>query len=368
VRILITGSNGFIGKNLVFSLKERKIYDVIEFTRNHDMTLIQSLVDQSDAIIHLAGENRPSDEKEFDIVNFGLTKRICTAIKFSGRKIPLILASSIQAEVDNPYGRSKLKAEKISEDLVNEVNNSVMIFRLPNVFGKWCKPNYNSVVATFCHNIANDIPITLNSESSVLRLAYIENVIEAFINALKKKSNGLTYLQVENEYSITIGDLAAQIRAFEDSRSNLIIENVGFGLIRALYSTYISYLPKSKFTYKIPKYDDERGSFVEILKTRNSGQFSFFTSGPGITRGNHYHHSKTEKFIVVKGEAQFHFRNILTNEVYEISASQKVLEVVETIPGWAHNITNVGKDDLVVMLWANEIFNRELPDTISFEA
>lgn len=367
MRILITGSNGFIGKNLVVSLKELKTYDVTEFSRNHDIEVIQSLVDKADAIFHLAGENRPSDEKDFDIVNFGLTHRICSAIKFSGRKIPLILASSIQAEDNNPYGQSKLKAEKVSERLANEHNIPVAIFRLPNVFGKWCKPNYNSVVATFCHNIANNIPITLNSDSRVLRLVYIDNVIEAFVNILKKKPAGLTYPKVENEYSITLADLASQIEAFKNSRINLISENVGHGLIRALYSTYISYLPKPKFKYKIPNHDDDRGSFVEVLKTRKSGQFSFFTSRPGITRGNHYHHSKSEKFIVVKGEAQFHFRNILTNEIYDISVSHKVPEVVETIPGWAHNITNTGSEDLIVMLWANEIFDKKFPDTISFE-
>jgi UDP-2-acetamido-2,6-beta-L-arabino-hexul-4-ose reductase len=207
----------------------------------------------------------------------------------------------------------------------------------------------------------------LNSDSRVLQLVYIDNVIEAFINILNKQPAGLTFPKLENEYSITLADLASQIKAFKDSRKNLITENVGYGLIRALYSTYISYLPNPKFVYKIPKHDDERGSFVEVLKTRRSGQFSFFTSRPGITRGNHYHHSKSEKFIVVKGQAQFHFRNILTNEVYAVLTSHMVPEIVETIPGWAHKITNTGTEDLIVMLWANEIFDKEFPDTISFE-
>ena len=367
MRILVTGSAGFIGKNLVFHLNEQKIYKVIQFTRKDDIDLLQSFVDRADAIIHLAGENRPSDEKSFDIVNAGLTKSICSAIKLSGRKIPLILASSIQATLDNPYGNSKRKAELALEELAKDTDNPVFIYRLPNVFGKWCKPNYNSVVATFCHNIANDLPIKVNSASSELRLVYIDDVIREFIKSLQNKSTGLSYIQIENEYSITLGALETQIKAFKNCRNNLILENVGNGLVRALYATYISYLPTSKFSYEIPKYGDDRGVFVEILKTQNSGQFSFFTAGSGVTRGDHYHHSKTEKFIVVKGTAQFNFRNLTTNEVHIISTSDKVPEVVETIPGWAHNIINVGKEDLIVMLWANEIFNRGCPDTVACE-
>tara|TARA_B110000003_G_C16648766_1_gene533249 strand:- start:2256 stop:3362 length:1107 start_codon:yes stop_codon:yes gene_type:complete len=364
VKILVTGSAGFIGKNLVFHLNELKIYKVIQFTRNDGIDLLQSFVDKADAIIHLAGENRPNDEKSFDIVNTGLTKSICSAIKLTGRKIPLIFASSIQAKSDNPYGNSKRNAELALEELAKDNESPVFIYRLPNVFGKWCKPNYNSVVATFCHNIANDLPIKVNSDSLELRLVYIDDVIAAFIKSLQSNSAGLEFIQVDIEYSITLAALVEQIKAFKNCRNNLISENVGNGLIRALYATYISYLPKSKFSYEVPIYGDDRGVFVEILKTKNSGQFSFFKSAPGVTRGDHYHHSKTEKFIVVKGAAQFNFRNLTTNEVYKILTSDKVPEVVESIPGWAHNITNVGKDDLIVMLWANEIFNRECPDTI----
>jgi UDP-2-acetamido-2,6-beta-L-arabino-hexul-4-ose reductase len=365
VRILVTGSAGFIGKNLVFHLNEHKIYKVIQFTRKDDIDLLQSFVDRADAIIHLAGENRPNDEKSFDTVNTGLTESICSAIKLTGRKIPLVFASSIQAKSDNPYGNSKRNAELALEKLATDTDSPIFIYRLPNVFGKWCKPNYNSVVATFCHNIANDLPIKVNADSIELRLVYIDDVIMAFIKSLQSNSAGFDYIQIDREYSITLGALAEQIKAFKNCRNNLILENVGNGLIRALYATYISYLPTSKFSYEIPIYGDDRGAFVEILKTKNSGQFSFFTAVSGVTRGEHYHHSKTEKFIVVRGTAQFNFRNLTTNEVYKILTSDKVPEIVETIPGWAHNITNVGKEDLIVMLWANEIFNRESPDTIA---
>jgi UDP-2-acetamido-2,6-beta-L-arabino-hexul-4-ose reductase len=367
MRVLVTGDRGFIGKNLTVRLNECEGISTLSFTREDSTDLLSVLVYQADAIVHLAGENRPADDSAFNIVNIGLTKTLCDIIRETGRKIPLILASSIQADLDNSYGKSKHAAEVVVEELATTTGSPVVIYRLPGVFGKWCKSNYNSVVATFCHNIANNLPIKINSSSTILRLVHIDDVVTEIIRALQDKSTGLSHLSVEPEYSITLGKLASQIEKFKNCRSSLISERVGTGLTRALYSTYVSYLPPDKFSYELPQYGDDRGVFVEILKTADCGQFSFFTAHPGITRGGHYHHTKTEKFLVIKGSARFSFRNIVTHESYELFTSGEEPRVVETIPGWAHNITNVGHSEMIVMLWANEIFDSKHPDTITCE-
>jgi UDP-2-acetamido-2,6-beta-L-arabino-hexul-4-ose reductase len=236
---------------------------------------------------------------------------------------------------------------------------------LPGVFGKWCKPNYNSVVATFCHNIARDLPIQINDPTANLRLVYVDDVVTAFLVALVAPAPGCVQAQVEPEYTTTLGELANKIRAFGDCRSTLMTERVGTGFVRALYATYVSYLPSDRFSYEVPQHSDPRGVFVEMLKTPDSGQFSFFTAHPGITRGGHYHHTKTEKFLVIKGEALFRFRHLLTKQLVELRTTGSTPEVVDTIPGWTHDITNVGDDEMVVMLWANENFDRGKPDTVA---
>lgn len=368
-RVLVTGANGFIGKNLVVRLKELANITVSTFVRGDDAALLPQLVSQVDAIVHLAGENRPADEAAFAQVNAGLTFALCDAIRqtfqLSGRHIPLVLASSSQAERDNSYGRSKLAAEEAVHALAHETGNPCTIFRLPGVFGKWCKPNYNSVVATFCHNIARDLPIQINDAMASLRLVYVDDVVTALLAALEAPTSGCVQAQVEPEYTVTLGELSKQIRAFDDCRSTLMTERVGTGFVRALYATYVSYLPNEKFSYQVTQHADPRGVFVEMLKTPDSGQFSYFTAHPGITRGGHYHHTKTEKFLVIKGEALFRFRHLVTNELVELQSSGSVPQVVDTIPGWTHDITNVGSDEMVVMLWANENFNPEKPDTVA---
>lgn len=368
-RVLVTGAKGFIGRNLTIRLGELDGFEVISFNRGDDPANLPALVAGSDAVIHLAGENRPKDEKAFAEVNTGLTRTLCEAISqvlgASGRKIPLILASSIQAERDNPYGRSKLAAEEAVCTLSEETGNPGIIFRLPGVFGKWCRPDYNSVVATFCHNIARGLSVRIDDPDICLRLVYIDDVVAAFIAALKDHKPGLSRVEVDPEYTISLGDLADQIRTFASSRKSMHIERVGTGLTRALYATFISYLPESEFAYHIPRHGDERGVFVEMLKTRDSGQFSFFTAYPGVTRGGHYHHSKTEKFLVIKGEALFRFRHLLSNEHVEVRTSGATPQVVETIPGWSHDVTNIGGEEMVVMLWANEVFDKDRPDTIA---
>ena len=365
MKILVTGSNGFIGRNLMVRLGELAGYEAIGFDREDSLDDLAERVGRADAVVHLAGINRPKDVKEFAEGNADLTVKLCELIAATGRKIPLIISSSIQADLANPYGESKRGAEVAGEALAEKTGNPVTIYRLPGVFGKWCRPNYNSVVATFCHNIANDLPIQISDPAFAINLVYVDDVVGEFIRALDAMPAGLTRGEVSPVYGITLGELAAQIEAFKNCRESLVSEPVGTGLVRALYATYVSYLPPAKFAYDLPKYGDERGVFVEMLKTRDSGQFSFFTAHPGITRGGHYHHTKTEKFLVIKGSARFRFRHIVTGERYEVFAAGDKPQVVETVPGWTHDITNVGQDEMVVMLWANEIFDRARPDTIA---
>lgn len=364
MRVLVTGSQGFMGKNLVVRLAEKPNIEIVTFTRSDSEASLVSLVHQADAVVHLAGENRSIDADDFIKTNTGLTKVICDAIKTSGRKILLIFVSSIHAKESNPYGKSKRAAELVVEQLWGEAANPVVIFRLPNTFGKWSKPNYNSVVATFSHHIANDLPIQVHDPDRLLTLVYIDDVISEFLRLLESGSEGCVWGQVTPEYCITLGELAAKIYSFKNCRSCLTVDRVGHGLTRALYATYISFLPLSQFRYDLKQHADQRGVFVEVLKTPDCGQFSFFTAYPGVTRGGHYHHSKTEKFLVIKGAARFGFRHIETNETYELLTTSEVPQIVETIPGWTHDITNVGEEEMIVMLWASETFDRERPDTI----
>lgn len=365
MRVLVTGSSGFIGKNLSVRLNELSGYDVIAFDRNDSLFDLEARVQNADAIVHLAGVNRSVEVNEFYEGNADLTAKLCDYIAKSGRKIPLVIASSIQADYASPYGETKRAAEISGEQLAERMGNPVAIYRLPNVFGKWCRPNYNSVVATFCHNIANDLSIQINDPDVDLSLVYIDDVVTEFVGIIAKMNSGLQKRQVHPVYTIRLGDLASQIEAFEGCRETLVSERVGVGLVRALYATYVSYLPPAKFAYELPKYGDDRGVFVEMLKTKDSGQISYFTAHSGVTRGGHYHHTKTEKFLVIKGQARFCFRHVLTNEAHKIFVSGDKPQVVETVPGWVHDITNIGKDEMVVMLWANELFDRERPDTIA---
>lgn len=364
-KIIVTGAHGFIGKNLVVRLSELPDMVVSSFVRGDDVALLPDLIAHADAVIHLAGENRPLNEAAFADVNTGLTFVVCEAIQKSGRRVPLVLASSTQAELDNPYGRSKLAAEHAVQALSEATGNSCAIFRLPGVFGKWCKPNYNSVVATFCHNIARGLPIQINAPEAELQLVYIDDVVSSFVDAIGATTEGLTYGQVVPVYKLTLGDLADRINAFSEERPKLGVGHVGVGLDRALYATYVSYLPAEKFSYEVAQYSDARGVFVEMLKTLDCGQVSYFTAPPGVTRGGHYHHTKTEKFLVIKGEATFRFRHLLTNEVVELQTSGSKPEVVDTIPGWSHDVTNISDEELIVMVWANENFDRQRPDTVA---
>lgn len=368
MRVLVTGANGFIGKNLQLTLSERKDIEVTAFTREHDISQLPELLRVVDFVFHFAGINRPQNPADFATGNSGLTHALCEAIKLTGRKIPIVCTSSTQAQNDNPYGLSKRAAEDALFNLQLYHEVPVYVFRLPNVFGKWCKPNYNSAVATFCHNISRDLPIQINDPSAPLTLVYVDDVIQRFVQIMDGADcspNAEGFETINPQYTTTVGEVASLIQAFKNSRSTLITERVGTGLTRALYSTYVSYLPTEKFSYPVQQHGDLRGVFVEMLKTPDCGQFSYFTAYPGITRGGHYHHSKTEKFLVIKGEARFKFRHMQTGETYEFETSGSKAEIVETVPGWTHDITNIGGDEMVVMLWANEIFDRSKPDTFS---
>lgn len=365
MRVLVTGADGFIGKNLVLHLKERKNIEVVRFTKANSFDEFPSLLEGVEFIFHLAGTNRPNDLSEFASGNTDLSVALAKAIVSTGCKAPLIYTSSIQADIDNPYGKSKREAEIELLALREDYGVPVSIFRLPNVFGKWAKPNYNSVVATFCHNIAHGLPIQINDPNVVINLVYIDDVINHFFEIMDSQIQAEEFVEVTPIYPVTLEGLANELYRFRDSRNTLITERVGAGFSRALYSTYLSYIPKESFTYELPKYGDSRGVFVEMLKTQDSGQFSFFTAHPGITRGGHYHHTKTEKFLVIKGKASFKFRNMHSGEFYELVTLGDKPEIVETMPGWTHDVTNIGNEEMVVMLWANEIFDREKPDTFA---
>ena len=367
MKVLITGANGFIAKNLIARFRELNDFEVISFSHQTPKEDLFELVVDLDAVVHLAGVNRPQSPDEFISGNVDLTKMLCQALIHSKRNIPIIFSSSIQAELDNPYGKSKRDAEAVLRQYAKDTGASVYIYRLSNVFGKWSRPNYNSAVATFCHNIAHNLPISINDESAVVNLVYIDDVINDFIRVLTEKPilTSETFFTIPIEYKATVDELVKYIKSFRDTRNTLLIESVGTGFLRALYATYVSFLSPELFAYDVPQFSDARGVFVEMLKTKESGQISYFTASSGITRGGHYHHSKTEKFLVIRGNARFKFRHIISNETYEIVTSGQQPQIVETIPGWWHDITNVGDDEMVVLLWANEIFDRTHPDTYS---
>jgi UDP-2-acetamido-2,6-beta-L-arabino-hexul-4-ose reductase len=370
VKVLITGAGGFIGKNLSQALSERKGVEVVPFDARNGISELPDMLNGVDFVFHLAGVNRPQDPKEFAAGNLEVTQALCSTvcreIDTRGKKVPVVLTSSIQAERDNPYGVSKRGAEVALFDAAKRHGFPAHVFRLPNVFGKWCRPNYNSAVATFCHNIARGLPIQIRDPAAPMTLVYIDDLVARFLQLLdgaEVPADVDGFATVTPQYSTTVGEVADLIARFKESRTTLQTERVGAGLVRALYSTYVSYLPVEEFSYTVPRHADPRGVFVEMLRTPDSGQFSYFTAHPGITRGGHYHHSKTEKFLVIKGDARFKFRHIQTGETYELFTSGDKAEIVETAPGWTHDITNVGEDEMIVMLWANEIFDRARPDT-----
>jgi UDP-2-acetamido-2,6-beta-L-arabino-hexul-4-ose reductase len=372
MRVLITGSNGFLGKNLRLHLSERRDVEVICFTRENSVSDLAALIRSVDFVFHLAGINRAQNKEEFVTGNVELTQALCYAVAGAvaseGKEVPVIYTSSIQAALANFYGQSKRAAEDALFSLRHRHGVPAYVFRLPNVFGKWCKPHYNSAVATFCYNVARGRPIQVNDAAAPLTLVYVDDVVKRFLQLMDGGSANTDadgFVSVQPQFHTTVGEVAQLIQSFAELRSTLMTQRVGAGLVRALYATYVSYLPVEDFVYSLAQHGDARGVFVEMLRTPDCGQFSYFTAHPGITRGGHYHHSKTEKFVVICGQARFRFRHMQTGESHELVTSGGKAEIVETVPGWTHDITNIGTDELVVLLWANEVFDRDEPDTFA---
>jgi UDP-2-acetamido-2,6-beta-L-arabino-hexul-4-ose reductase len=362
-RIAITGADGFVGRNFAVRLRELA-EEVLPLTRASTPDDWYRAIAQADAVVHLAGANRPADPAEFMGVNAGTANLLAQAVTAAGRTIPVIYASSAKATEDSDYGRSKRAGEERLLRLDEETGSPVHVFRLPNVFGKWARPNYNSAIATFCHNISRDLPIRVDDPAAPLSLVYVDDVVQSFLDVLDGEG-AQGFVDMSTIYHTTVGAVADTIRGFRTDRDENLIDAVGTGLTRALYATYVAALPPTEFAYPITSHRDPRGAFSEMLKTRTSGQFSYFTAHPGVTRGGHYHHTKTEKFLIVHGDALFRFRHVVTDETHEIRTSGTEPVIVETVPGWAHDVTNIGEGEMIALLWANEIFDRARPDTIA---
>ena len=368
MKILVTGAKGFIGKNLIAELKNRKYDDIFEFDRDTEPSLLDDYCKESDFVFHLAGVNRPKEQTEFMEGNFGFTSELLESLKKYNNTCPVMISSSIQAELNNPYGESKKAGEDLLFNYSEETGAKVLVYRFPNVFGKWCRPNYNSAVATFCHNVAHDLPIQVNDPSVVMNLIYIDDVVNELINALDGKENKVEeFCEVAVVHTITLGEIVDLIYSFKKSREDRSVPNMVDEFTKKLYSTYLSYLPEDKFNYELKMNVDQRGSFTEFIKTPDRGQVSVNISKPGITKGNHWHHTKNEKFLVVSGKGVIRFRRIDSEEVIEYFVSGDKMEVVDIPTGYTHNIENLGDADMVTIMWANEAFDPEKPDTYFLE-
>lgn len=358
MKILITGANGFVGKNLCVSLPEHELY---RYDVDTDPSLLDGYCQNADFVFHLAGVNRPKKQKEFMDGNFGFTSVLLETLKKYGNTCPIVMSSSTQAAIDSPYGRSKRAGEDLLRAYGTETGAKIIIYRFPNLFGKWCKPNYNSAVATFCHNIARDLPITVSDPNIELTLAYVDDVINEFKCALDGNPSEVI------TYKATLGRIVELIESFRESRKTLSVSALSDPFIKKLHATYLSYLPENDFSYPLRMNVDNRGSFTEILRTERHGQFSVNITKPGIVKGNHWHHTKNEKFLVVGGVGVIRFRRILNEEIIEYRVSGDKMEVVDIPPGYTHNIENTGNVDLITFMWCNEQFDPERPDTIFLE-
>lgn len=368
MKILVTGSNGFIGKNLIAELKNRGYKHIFEYDIDSTGEELDKYTKEADFVYHLAGVNRPKDDKEFLEGNFGFTNVLLEQLIKNNNKAPIMISSSIQAELNNPYGVSKKAGEDLIFNYGKENNIDVFVYRFPNVFGKWSKPNYNSVVATFAYNIANNLPIKVNDPNVLMNLIYIDDLVNELIKLLDKKHNQKDkYCYVEPVHEVKLGKIAKLLKKFKNSRKDLSIANMDDEFERKLYSTYLSYLHKDDFIYDLKMNMDERGSFTEFIKTIDRGQVSINISKPGITKGNHWHHSKNEKFLVVSGKGVIRFRKYNETEVTQYYVSGDKLQVVDIPPGYTHNIENLGDKDMVTVMWVNEIYDPNNSDTYYME-
>lgn len=379
MNILITGANGFIGKNLISVLesirdgKDRTTelspeLSLMAYDCDTDPSLLDVFCQKADFVFHLAGVNRPKDANEFMEGNFGFTSTLLDTLKLYHNFCPVLISSSTQAALNNPYGISKKAGEELLFAYGEETGAKVCVYRFPNVFGKWCRPNYNSAIATFCHNIANGLPIRVDNRSAELTLVYIDDVVQELIRALcGNETHAGRYCRVPTEYKATLGEIVDLLYSFKASREDRSIPNMADGLTRKLYAAYLSYLPTNQFRYPLKMNCDDRGSFTEILRTVDRGQFSVNISKPGITKGNHWHHSKNEKFLVVSGTGVIRFRKPGETEIYEYYVNGDKLEVVDIPTGYTHNIENLGATDMVTFMWCSECFDPAHPDTIFLE-
>lgn len=375
MKILITGSDGFIGRNLLVQLKNIQAglakkhglcsdLELFEYDKDDDISLLDEYAAKCDFVYHLAGINRPQDPLEFMTGNFGFTSTLLDLLKKHNNKATVLVTSSIQAKLDNPYGISKKAGEDLLFAYAKQVDSKVLVYRLPNVFGKWCKPNYNSAVATFCHNIARDLPVIVNDRNVIMRLVYIDDVVNELLSALTDQEHrDGDFCCIPTVHNVKLGEIVDLIYEFRNNRRNLNVPKLDNAFEKALYSTYLSYLPTDQFGYALKMNEDHRGSFTEIIRTCDRGQFSVNISKPGITKGNHWHNTKNEKFVVVSGRALIRFRKIGTTEIIEYNVSGDKIEVVDIPTGYTHNIINIGDNDLVTFMWCNECFDVDNPDT-----
>jgi len=366
MKILVTGAKGFVGQNLVVTLRNQGYTDILEYDIDTDVSLLEEYCEEAEFVFHIAGVNRPLEQSEYMACNAGFTERLLGQLKQARNTCPIMLSSSTQALLNNPYGLSKKAGEDILFAYSQETGAKVLVYRFPNVFGKWCRPNYNSGVATFCYNIARGLPITVNDPSVVLNLVYIDDVVEELVRALQGEETSDEagrFCMVPIVHTISLGEIVGLLYSFKNSRENLSASLMGDPLTRKLYATYLSYLPEQEFSYPLQMNVDNRGSFTEFLKTPDRGQVSVNISKPGITKGNHWHHSKTEKFLVVSGSGVIRFRKIGSTEVIEYPVSGDKLVVVDIPPGYTHSIENTGTSDIVTIMWASEVYDKERPDT-----
>ena len=367
MKILVTGAKGFIGRNLIEELK-RQGHEILAYDIGNTEQQLDEYTSSCEFVYHLAGVNRPENPEDFMSGNFGFTSILLDSLKKHGNKAPIMLSSSIQAELDNPYGKSKKAGEELIFQYGRDNGVKVYVYRFHNVFGKWCRPNYNSAVATFCHNIARSLPIQVNETNPTLTLVYIDDLVKELINALNGEANinakdGYAYYCVPEQYKVKLLDIVNMLYTFKESRKDLYIPDMRDPFTKKLYATYLSYLPEDKFNYELTMHCDARGSFTEMLKSQERGQVSVNISKPGITKGNHWHSTKNEKFIVVSGKARISFRKIGSAEVISYDVNGDKIEAVDIPPGYTHSITNTGETDLVTVMWANEPFDPNNPDT-----
>ena len=368
MRILVTGAKGFVGRNLVVELKNRHFDEIYEYDRDTEPALLKEYCAKANFVFHLAGVNRPKEEDEFTKDNVEFTAILLDTLKNSHNTCPVLLASTIQAKLDNPYGISKREGEALLLQYRKETGADIFIYRFPNIFGKWCRPNYNSAIATFCYNIARDQEIIVKDTNIELRLVCIDDVINELIHALYNKvTRKGDYCEIEEVYSHTLGEVIRLITSFRKSRETCSIPDMKDAFTRKLYSTYLSYLPKEQLSYELKMNIDNRGSFTEFIRTPERGQISVNISKPGIVKGNHWHQAKNEKFLVVSGKGVISLRNINSEEVIDHYVSGDQLIVIDIPIGYTHRIENLGDSDLVTLIWVNECFNQDKPDTYYLE-